>query len=202
MQVWMEKWLHDGAGGVLGGMGGATFGPVGCAVGYICGAYMASATQIQAPTPYIPIYSNPFSNDGNNHNKLLSQRFQTLAYPNNFSFVIEDVKSMGYEIPGFINEDWLKQNYMRLTLFNVNDKNDFKSLYSYYASSQSMRLLSNLMDKIYTPGISFNQLIKYFDEAQLAANRLKDAEIPTTMLQLSLSVFRSSAYFWYKGYVD
>jgi hypothetical protein len=42
MTPWLNQFMHDAAGGILGGMGGTVFGPAGVVVGYICGAYTTS----------------------------------------------------------------------------------------------------------------------------------------------------------------
>jgi hypothetical protein len=149
------------------------------------------------PPPDIPDYVSINRQDGINHNLLLSLRYQQQLYPKDFSFVIKDVRSFGYEIPHFINESFVRNVFNRAQSIDYSNPEEIKKLYNVYKDTPSMQILSSLIDTLYKSDLAFDEFVAQMDLFQDKANGLKDAETPYTLLQISLATIRSSGYFWY-----
>lgn len=199
MPYWLQRTSKDWAGGIMGGMGGAGFGPVGVAVGYCCGAYIGSM-ELLPPIPFDPKEPleikndiNPYKKLGVDHNILLKKSLSDGKCQKDFDYIKSSSLTLGYVIPATFTQSsssdfCQKVNSIPLTI------EAFVSLSRNYKSAEVISLHKTLVNKLFTV-TTINDFNNLMLENITKANTLTTDEKESFLK--SLAVLQYSGNFWY-----
>jgi hypothetical protein len=202
---WVDKTLHDWAGGLLGGLGLIGLGPGGLIVGYICGAYIAS-TAASMPNNH-QNYKLPNLIPGNNsqnqigvdHNLMLNATIVSGHVQSDFDYILQTLKTHGYEPTREMDCVWLNKLVKEANALNAGDENQLFSICNKFTEANCRSIMTNTISQI-CKATMINQVNSIVSVAESNTNDLANSDQKTILLQ-ALAVLRYSSNYWYLNLV-